>query len=51
MLLFTLSLIIVIAGIAAIEFGQPARPREYSVWNDDLERRLLRTHAGSSDRW
>jgi hypothetical protein len=42
---------IVLVGLMAMEFGQAARPREYSVWNDDTERRLLRNHSTSAGRW
>jgi hypothetical protein len=44
MLLLTITILVALAGIAAIELGQAARPREYPVWNDDTERRLLRNH-------
>jgi hypothetical protein len=40
---------IVIVGIAAIAMAEPKRTPEFSVWSDDLERRLLRegkTHSG-----
>ncbi len=42
MLLFLLTLTIALAGLTAIELGQPHRPRELPIWNDDVERRLLR---------
>jgi hypothetical protein len=65
MLLLILTLTISFAGLVAIELGQAprprqytarpreyaARPREYTAWNDDIERRLLRLHPGSSNRW
>lgn len=50
MLLLLLALTVTLAGLVAIELGQAPRPREYSVWNDDLERRLLRIDSGSRDR-
>jgi hypothetical protein len=51
MLLFVLLLIIVAAGLAAIELGQAARPRGFTVWNDDIERRMLRDQFGSRGWW
>jgi hypothetical protein len=50
MLLFVLMLVIALSGLAAIEFHQAARPREVRVWNDDLERRLLRARS-RRDLW
>ncbi len=47
MFLLILMLSITLAGLAAMEFRQAERPRDFSVWNDDIERRLLRTHHGS----
>ena len=47
MLLLTLTIVIALAGIAAIELGQAARPREFPTWNDDTERRLMRTRIES----
>ena len=51
MLLMIFTLTVAIAGLAAIEFAQPRRPREHAVWNDDVERRLLRQHSGLRERW
>jgi len=51
MLLLVISLIVALAGLVAIEFGQAARPREYPAWNDAIERRLLRIHADSRRWW
>ncbi len=47
MLLLMLTLTIALAGLVAIELGQAARPREFTVWSDDIERHLL----CPSDRW
>jgi hypothetical protein len=47
MLLLSITIVVALAGLAAIELGQAARPREYPTWNDDMERRLLRTHVES----
>jgi hypothetical protein len=49
MLLFGIMLTIAVIGLLAIEFGQAARPREVSVWNDDLERRLLQRRSSPFD--
>jgi hypothetical protein len=47
MFLLILMLTVTLAGLAAMKLCQAERPRDYSVWNDDIERRLLRTHTGS----
>jgi hypothetical protein len=47
MFLFILMLAVIAAGLVAMDLCQAERPREYSVWSDDLERRLLRTRGGS----
>jgi hypothetical protein len=51
MLLLILTLVLALIGIIAIEFGQAAPPRPLAVWNDDVERRMLRTAGQSHDRW
>jgi hypothetical protein len=51
MLLFIFTITIAIAGLAAIEFNQAPQPRKYTVWNDDAERRLLRTQTGRRSWW
>lgn len=50
MLLLIFTLIVAVAGIAAIEFAQPTRPRDVAHWSDETERRLLRG-AGSRNAW
>jgi hypothetical protein len=50
MFLLILTLALALAGIILIEFGQAAAPRPL-IFNDDLERRLLRTGLGSSNWW
>jgi hypothetical protein len=51
MLLFVLLLIIVLVGLAAIEWGQASKPRSHAIWNDDAERRLLRANGGPTAWW
>jgi hypothetical protein len=46
MFLFLLMLAVIVAGLVAMDLCQAARPRDYSVLSDDLERRLLRTRTG-----
>ena len=45
--LLILMLAVIVAGLIAMDLHQAERPRDYSVWSDDLERRLLRTRTGS----
>jgi hypothetical protein len=47
MFLLILMLTVTLAGLAAMVLCQAAPPRDYSVWNDDVERRLLQTYTGS----
>ena len=61
LVLFVITVTIAIAGIVAMEFGQARRPRGFTVrndrapnltvWNDDIERRLLRLEPGRRNRW
>jgi hypothetical protein len=46
MFLFILMLAVIIAELIAMDLCQAERPREYSVWSDDVERRLLRNRTG-----
>ncbi len=48
MFLLILMLIVTMAGLVAMELCQAERPRDFSVWNDDIERRLLRSIPGPS---
>jgi hypothetical protein len=47
MFLLFLMIAVILVGLVAMDVCQAERPRQFSVWNDDIERRLLRTHHGA----
>lgn len=51
MLLLVFTVMIAFGGLLAIELGQPSRPRDIAVWNDDIERRLLSLQTGRPHGW
>ena len=51
MILFLIALTVIAVGLTAIEFSQAAPPRRVPVWNDDVERQLLRQPNRRRDRW
>jgi hypothetical protein len=51
MLLIIVMSAIIIAGLAAIALAQPRPADQIVVWNDDVERRLLREQPVRTGWW
>ncbi len=50
MLIFIVMSTVIVVGLAATMLAEPGRP-QFSVWNDETERRLLRERKIGSGWW